>query len=88
MEERYMETGKPTYLCNFSLSLKLIQVKKEKDRGSPGGSVIKNQPSRAGEMGSIPGPGTKIPHAVGQLNPSTTTEEKPMRLKEGLMCQS
>ena len=76
------------YICNFSVSLKLIQVKKKKDRGSPGGSVIKNQPSRAGDMGSIPGPGTKIPHAMGQLNPRATTREKPMHLKEDLMCHN
>ena len=31
----------------------------------------------AGDMGSIPGPGTKIPHAVGQLSPHATTREKP-----------
>ena len=33
-------------------------------RDFPGGPVVKN-------------PGTKIPHAVGQLNPSATTREKP-----------
>ena len=33
-----------------------------------GGPVVKNLPN-AGDVGSIPGPGTKIPHAVGQLSP-------------------
>ena len=37
----------------------------------PGGPVVKNLPSNAGNMGSILGRGTKIPHAVGQLSPST-----------------
>ena len=33
--------------------------------GSP---VVKNPPSSAGDMGSIPGGGTKIPHAAGKLS--------------------
>ena len=51
-------------------------------RDFPGGPVVKNLPSKAGDTGSIPGWGTKIPHATGQLNPApqllslraTTTE--------------
>jgi len=39
-------------------------------------------------MGSIPGPGTKIPHAMGQLNPSATTRKKPVHLKEDPMCHN
>ena len=46
--------------------------------GFPGGPVVKNPPSNAGDMGSIPGGGTKIPHATGQLSPCTTTGEKPV----------
>ena len=30
----------------------------------PGGLVVKNPPSNAGGMGSIPGRGAKIPHAT------------------------
>ena len=41
----------------------------------PGGPVVKNVPSNAGDVGSIPGWGTKIPHATGQLSPCTTTRE-------------
>ena len=44
-------------------------------RGLPGGPVVKNLPSNAGDMGSIPGGGTKIPHAVGQLSPWAATTE-------------
>ena len=36
----------------------------------PCGPVVKNPPSNAGDAGSIPGQGTKIPHAVGQLRPA------------------
>ena len=41
----------------------------------PGGPVVKNPPSNAGDTGSIPGQGTKIPHVVGQLSPCATTTE-------------
>ena len=44
-------------------------------KGFPGGPVVKNLPSNAGDMGSIPGQGTKIPHAAGQLSPCATTTE-------------
>ena len=37
----------------------------------PGGPVVKNTSSNAGDVGSIHGWGTKIPHAEGQLRPST-----------------
>ena len=36
------------------------------------GPVVKNLPSNLGDAGSIPGQGTKIPHAAGQLSPCTT----------------
>ena len=41
----------------------------------PGGPVVKNPPSNAGDVGSIPGWGNKIPLAVGQLNLGATTTE-------------
>ena len=41
----------------------------------PGGPVVKNPPYNAGDAGLIPGQGTKIPHAVGQLSPRTATTE-------------
>ena len=41
----------------------------------PGGSVVKNPPSTAGDTGSIPGGRTKIPHASGQLSPRAATTE-------------
>ena len=41
----------------------------------PGGPVLKNPPSNAGATGSIPGRGTKISHAVGQISPHATTTE-------------
>ena len=37
--------------------------------------MVKNPPSNAGDVDSIPGRGTKIPHAVGQLSLRATTTE-------------
>ena len=37
--------------------------------------MVRNPPCNAGDIGSIPGPGTKIPHAAEQLSPCTTTGE-------------
>ena len=44
----------------------------------PGGPVAKNPPCYAGDKSSIPGPGTKTPHALKQLPscyPHITTTE-------------
>ena len=38
----------------------------------PDSPVVKTPPSNAGDMGSIPGSGSKIPHATGQLSCITT----------------
>ena len=44
-------------------------------RAFPGGPMAKNPPSNAGDAGSIPGWGTKIPCAAGQLSLRATTTE-------------
>ena len=41
-------------------------------RDFPGGTVVKNLPCNAGDMGSIPGWGAKVPHAEGKQSLSTT----------------
>ena len=41
----------------------------------PGSQVVKNPPANAEDVGLIPGPGTKIPHAMGQLSLCATTTE-------------
>ena len=48
-----------------------ILVKKPPTWDFPGGPMVKNLPYNAGDTGSIPGQGTKIPHAMGQLSPHT-----------------
>ena len=50
-------------------------VIKKSSRDFPGGPVVKSPPYNAGDAGSIPGQGTKIPHAAGQLSPRATTTE-------------
>ena len=37
--------------------------------------MVKNLPCNAGDRALIPGWGAKIPHAMGQLSPHTTTTE-------------
>jgi len=37
--------------------------------------VVKNPPSNIGDLGLIPGQGTKIPHAVRQLSQGATARE-------------
>ena len=46
-----------------------------KSRNFPGGLVVKNPHSSAGDMGLIPDLGTGIPHAAEKLSPRTTTTE-------------
>ena len=41
----------------------------------PGGPVVKSLPTSAGDVGSAPDQGTKIPHAMAQLNPCAATTE-------------
>ena len=66
------------------------------DRDLPGGPRVKNPPSNAGDLGSIPGQGTETLRAMGQLSqqvatveprcsgaPSIATREKPMNCNGG-----
>ena len=49
------------------------RVKKTED--FPGGPVAKNLPLSSGDLGSVPGWGTKILHASGQLSPHAAATE-------------
>ena len=42
----------------------------------PGGPLVKNLPSNAGDTSLMPGQGTKIPHAWGQLSQGTATKSQ------------
>ena len=43
---------------------------KEQWRDFPGGPVVKTPPSNAGDVGSIPGQGTKTPTCRGATQPA------------------
>ena len=43
-------------------------------RDFPGSPVVKNPPSNAGNTGSTPGQGTRIPHSIGRLTPRPATK--------------
>ena len=45
-----------------------------KRRDFPGGPVVKNLPFHTGDVGSIPGWRTKIPHATEKLSLHATTK--------------
>ena len=60
-------------LNNIWFSQKQLVYKWRED--FPGGPVVKNLPSNAGDAISIPGLGTKIPLAVGQLSLCVTTRD-------------
>ena len=60
---------------HYHVNMFKLLLKTKWDRDFPGGPVVKNPPSNAGDAGSIPGIGTKIPHEVGQLNPRAATTE-------------
>ena len=52
-----------------SLHIIISELLKSYIRNILGSSGVKNPPSNAGDMGSIPGQGTKILHATGQVSP-------------------
>ena len=49
--------------------------------------MVKNLPSNAGDVGLIPGQGTKIPHAAEQISLRATTTESACRNQRGPMPQ-
>ena len=56
-----MDKEKPTN--NFMQQKNIVRL-----LDFPGGPVVKNLACNAGDRGSIPGQGTKIPHAAEQLS--------------------
>ena len=53
----------------------IITVKKPNRSDFPGGPVVKNPPCNAGDLGAIPGGGTKILYATDLLSPRAATRE-------------
>lgn len=50
-------------------------MSKHKNQNFPGGPFVESSPSKARDVVSILGWGTKIPHAIGQLSLHTATGE-------------
>ena len=55
----------------YNIKIKLLKV-------FLGGPVVKNLPCNVRDTGSIRDQGTKIPHAMKQLSPGTTTTKRCM----------
>ena len=72
-------------IFGYSNSLR-IHVSKARKREFPGVPVVKNSPSNAEDLGSIPGQGARIPHATGQLSPLSSTREKPKATMQDHVC--
>ena len=62
--------------------MKWFRKTESKDRDFPGGPVVKNLPSNAGDVDSIPAQGTKIPHATEKLSLHALTTEPAHRNKD------
>ena len=60
-------------LCISNKSVKLEIITSFKNRDLPGGPVVKTSPSKAGDAGSVPDWGVKIPHAS---SPKKTKHKK------------
>ena len=48
--------------------------------------MVKNSLSNAGDSGSIPGQGTKIPHGAGQLSSHATMRGAPLCFNKKTQC--
>ena len=66
-----------SYWTELNWTSKINEHKKTISRDSPGGPVVKNLPSKAEVSDLIPGQGSKIPCAMGQVSPQTATRETP-----------
>ena len=66
-----MKLGLNKLILKDVCQLSAQQCKAQDFSGNP---TVKNPPAKAGDMGSIPGPG-RSPHAMEQLRPCTTTTE-------------
>ena len=83
----YSQLGAENSSKNFIFSISTLMVSmfvspppkcmcsKHNSSDFPGGSVVKNPSYSAGNSGSIPGQGTKIPHALEHLSLCATTRE-------------
>ena len=64
--------GREGMFTTVPTSQAFFLLKSSISRDFPGGPVVKNLPSSAGDGSLIPGRGTKIPPAMGQQSPHPT----------------
>ena len=76
----------PPFRGDRAVSTKQYIFIKCDGRDLPGGSVVKNPPSNAGDSGLIPGPGTKIPDASGQLSPFSSVQFSSVTQSSPTLC--
>ena len=67
-----MQTWLREQSCDLYLSFFLY---KNWTRDCPGGPAVEHLPCNAGDVGSIPGLGTKTPHATERQSPCSTITE-------------
>ena len=67
--------GRNQRLPFYPFISKIFNIENIHKWDSPGGPVVKNLPCHAGDAGSIPSQGTKIPHSAEDLNLRTTNSE-------------
>ena len=78
-----MRGPKHGHRVKVSPRVSILKLKKKRHlEDFPVDPVVKNLPSNARDIGSIPGQGTKIPHAVGQLTARVTQHSKKKKKKE------
>ena len=65
--DKTQQEGGLSGLCVWSIQCQFDENKAE-GWDYPGGPVVKNLPSTAGDVGLIPGQGTKILYVAGQLS--------------------
>ena len=58
----------------YKAEIQTRHIVKKLIKDSPGGPVVNTSPSSAGHVGSIPGRGAKIPHALWPKKPKHKTE--------------
>ena len=69
-------------LCRVGIIAEPVWIRVEVCGGFPGGPVVKNLPSKAGDMRSVPGGGTNITHTVEHLGPHSTVKTQSSQEKE------
>ena len=71
------------WFCGLGFQNQSLDEQKSFIRDFPGGPVVKNLPSSAGDAGSIPGGGTGTPLGTGHLRLRATTREKTHTPQQG-----